>query len=180
MVEPYEQELRPELNHQNARYAAMVESLDTNVGRLLAKLDELGVADRTVVIFTSDNGGFVNKNRGQTVTNNTPLRSGKGSLYEGGVRVPLMVRWPHVTPKGQTCRTPVSTIDFYPTILEMAGLSGDGEHNVSVDGKSLVPVLKNPEAKLGRETLYWHYPHYYPTTTPVSSIRQGDWKLLHY
>ncbi len=180
MVEPYVEKFRPESNHQNARYAAMVESLDTNVGRLLAKLEELGVSDRTVVIFTSDNGGFVNKNRGQVVTNNAPLRSGKGSLYEGGVRVPLMVRWPSITPQGQICRAPVSTIDFYPTILEMAGLLGDAEHNASVDGKSLVPVLKRPEAKLDRETLYWHYPHYYPTTAPVSSIRQGNWKLLHY
>ncbi len=180
MVEPYRERLRPELNHQNAAYAAMVESLDTNVGRLLAKLEELGIADRTVVVFTSDNGGFINKNRGQVVTNNTPFRSGKGSLYEGGVRVPLMVRWPGVTPEGQVCRGPVSTIDFYPTLLEIAGLSGSADHNASVDGMSLVPVLKKPDASLARDTLYWHYPHYYPTTAPVSSIRQGDWKLLHY
>ena len=180
MIEHHRQRLRPELNHQNAAYAAMVESLDTNVGRLLARLDELGVADRTVVIFTSDNGGFINKNRGQTVTNNAPLRSGKGSLYEGGVRVPLMVRWPGISSKGGVCREPVSTIDFYPTILEMAGLAGDEEHNASVDGVSLVPVLKSPEEKLDRDTLYWHYPHYYPTTSPVSSIRVDDWKLLHY
>lgn len=180
MVEPYRERLRPELNHQNATYAAMVKSLDTNAGRLLAKLEELGVADRTVVVFTSDNGGFVNKNRGQTVTNNAPLRSGKGSLYEGGVRVPLMVRWPGVTPEGGVCREPVSTIDFYPTLLEIGGLAGSAEHNATVDGVSLVPVLRKPEASLARDTLYWHYPHYYPTTSPVSSIRQGDWKLLHY
>jgi arylsulfatase A-like enzyme len=180
MVEPYRERLRPELNHQNATYAAMVESLDTNAGRLLAKLEELGIADRTVVVFTSDNGGFINNNRGQVVTNNTPLRSGKGSLYEGGVRVPLMVRWPGVTPEGEVCRAPVSTIDFYPTLLEIAGLSGSADHNASVDGMSLVPILKKPDASLARDTLYWHYPHYYPTTAPVSSIRQADWKLLHY
>lgn len=180
MVEPFRQRLRPEMNHQNASYAAMVASLDKNVGRLLAKLEELGVADRTVVLFTSDNGGFINQYRGQAVTNNAPLRSGKGSLYEGGVRVPLMIRWPGVTPNGATCRQPVSTIDFYPTLLEIAGLPGNAEHNASVDGKSLVPLLIKPDGNLDRRTLYWHYPHYYPTTTPVSSIRQGDWKLLHY
>ena len=180
MVEPYRERLRPELNHQNATYAAMVKSLDTNAGRLLAKLEELGLADRTVVVFTSDNGGFVNKNRGQTVTNNAPLRSGKGSLYEGGVRVPLMVRWPGVTPEGGICREPVSSIDFYPTLLEIAGLAGNADHNAAVDGVSLVPVLRKPDASLTRDALYWHYPHYYPTTSPVSSIRQGDWKLLHY
>ncbi len=180
MVDRYRRKLDPKLNHQNPTYAAMVESLDTNVGRLLGKLDELGVADRTVVIFTSDNGGFINQNRGQAVTNNAPLRSGKGSLYEGGVRVPLMIRWPGVTPKGQTCRQPVSTIDFYPTVLEIAGLEGHTDHNATVDGKSLVPLLKQPETGFNRDTLYWHYPHYYQTTTPVSAIRKGDWKLLHY
>jgi arylsulfatase A-like enzyme len=180
MVEPYRQKLNPRFNHRSATYAAMVESLDTNVGRLLAKFDELGVADRTIVVFTSDNGGFINQNRGQAVTNNAPLRSGKGSLYEGGVRVPLMIRWPGVTSNAQTCRQPVSTIDFYPTVLQIAGLKGNAEHNATVDGKSLVPLLKQPDARLDRETLYWHYPHYYPTTTPVSSIRKGDWKLLHY
>jgi len=180
MVDPYRGRLRPELNHQNATYAAMVESLDTNVGRLLAKLEDLGLADRTLIVFTSDNGGFVNKYRGQAVTNNAPLRSGKGSLYEGGVREPLMIRWPGVTPEGGVCREPVSTIDLYPTVLEITGLSGSEKHNKSVDGLSLVPLLKKPDATLDRDTLYWHYPHYYPTTSPVSSIRQGDWKLLHY
>ena len=107
-VESCRERLGPDMNHTNAIYAAMVQTLDENVGRVLAKLDALGVADRTVVIFTSDNGGYVNQFRGQTVTNNAPLRSGKGSLYEGGVRVPLMIRWPGVTPKGAVCREPVA------------------------------------------------------------------------
>ena len=179
-VDRYAAKLRPGLNHANPTYAAMVESLDENVGRILTKLDDLGIADRTVVIFTSDNGGFVNKFDGQTVTGNRPLRSGKGSLYEGGVRVPLLIRWPGVTPKGAVCRRPVSTIDFYPTILEMARLKGNAEHNAKVDGKSLVPVLNDPQATLDREWICWHYPHYYPTTSPVSSIRHGSWKLLEY
>ena len=181
MVDRYAAKLKPGLRHANPAYAAMVGSLDDNVGRILAKIDELGIADRTVVIFTSDNGGFINKYKGTTVTNNSPLRSGKGSLYEGGTRVPLAIRWPGVTPAGTVCREPVSTIDFYSTLLEMAGLKGDADHNATVDGKSLVRLLKKPpSAKLDREALYWHYPHYYPTTGPVSSIRAGDWKLLEF
>ena len=180
MVERYAGKLDPGLNHQNATYAAMVQSLDESVGRILAKIDQLGIADRTVVFLTSDNGGYVNKNRGQTVTNNAPLRSGKGSLWEGGVRVPLLVRWPGVTRPGSTCTHPVVSTDFYPTILEMAGLEGDAAHNADVDGLSLVPLLRDPQAALDREAIYFHYPHYYPTTTPVSSVREGDWKLLEF
>jgi len=156
----------------------MVQSLDENVGRVLEKLEALGVADRTVVFLTSDNGGFINQFRGKAVTDNAPLRSGKGSLYEGGTRVPLLVRWPGVTPAAATCQEPVATMDFYPTILEIARLQGDPQHKP--DGRSIVPLLKDPEAVLPRDTLYWHYPHYYQTTTPVSSLRQGDWKLLEY
>ncbi|MHB8899688.1 MAG: sulfatase [Thermoguttaceae bacterium] len=180
IVDRYRQKLHPQFHHQNAAYAAMVDNLDSNVGRLLARIEELGLADRTVVLFTSDNGGYINEYQGRPVTSNAPLRSGKGSLYEGGVRVPLLIRWPGVTPAGATCRTPVSTIDFYPTLLEITGLQGNAGHNAKVDGRSLVPLLKKPDAAWQRDTLYWHYPHYYPTTTPASSVRQGDWKLLHY
>ena len=180
VVDRYAKKLRPDLRHQNPTYAAMVHSLDENVGRVLDKLDALGVADRTVVILTSDNGGFINPYRGRTVTSNHPLRSGKGSLWEGGVRVPLLIRWPGVAPAGLTCREPVVSTDFYPTILKMTGLAGDAAHNAAVDGVSLVPLLKNPQAALGREAIYFHYPHYYPTTTPVSSVRAGDWKLLEF
>jgi len=132
------------------------------------------------VFFLSDNGGFINKYETRVVTDNYPLRSGKGSLYEGGVRVPLIVQWPGVTQAGSVTDEPVSSIDFYRTILDISGLVGDSKHNADVDGLSLVPLLKNPNATLKREALYWHYPHYYPTTSPVSSIRQGDWKLLEY
>jgi len=180
VVERYAEKLRPDMHHQNPTYAAMVQSMDENVGRILKKLDELGIADRTVVFLTSDNGGFINKYRGETVTNNAPLRSGKGSLWEGGVRVPLLVRWPGVTLSGATCTEPVVSTDFYPTILEMARLEGDPEHNANVDGLSIVPLLKDPLAKLGRDAIYFHYPHYYPTTTPVSSVRARDWKLLEF
>ena len=176
----YEDNIRSGMDHQNAHYAAMHESLDDNVGRLLQKLEDENIADNTVVILTSDNGGFINNYQGQVVTSNTPLRSGKGSLYEGGIRVPLIIRWPGVTNSGSQSNELVHTADFYPTILELAGLDGNEVHNKTVDGISLVSALKRPASTFERDTLYWHYPHYYQTTSPVSSIRQGKWKLLEF
>jgi len=172
--------LRDGLHHTNAHYAAMVESLDQNVGRILGELKRLDIDDRTLVILTSDNGGFVSPWKGRAVTSNQPLRSGKGSLYEGGVRVPLIVRWPGVTKPGSVSSVPVTTCDFYPTIREALGLPGNETHEAHLDGRSLVELLKDPTAPFEREALFWHYPHYYPTTEPVSSIRAGDWKLLEY
>ncbi|MBN2330167.1 MAG: sulfatase [Candidatus Omnitrophica bacterium] len=180
LVEYYQKKRKAGMHHKNATYAAMVHSLDENVGRVLQKIDSLGIADRTVVFLFSDNGGVANEIRGQFVTDNHPLRSGKGSLYEGGVREPLMVRWPGVTRAGAVCREPVCSIDFYPTMLEIAGIPGDADQNRRMDGISFASLLKDPGARLDREALYWHYPHYYPTTTPVSAIRKGDWKLLEY
>ena len=180
LVEYYKRKVKPGMHHQNYEYAAMVHSLDENVGRILAKIKELGIKDNTIVIFFSDNGGYINKFKTKAVTDNYPLRSGKGSLYEGGTREPLIVRWPGVTKAGSVCRQPVISMDFYPTILEMTGLDGDSEHNADMDGLSIAALLKNPNARLKRKELYWHYPHYYPTTSPVSSIRQGDWKLIEY
>lgn len=179
LVAKYQTRIRPGMRHQNAGYAAMVQSLDENVGRVLRKLEELRVADRTVVVFTSDNGGYINEFGGQAVTTNHPLRSGKGALYEGGVRVPLMVRGP-MAKAGLSVDEPVSSIDFYPTMLEMAGLPGDGKHNAGVDGMSLLPLLTGAEKRLARDELYFHYPHYYPTTSPVSAVRGREWKLLEY
>jgi len=180
LVEYYRKKIKPGINHQNYEYAAMVHSLDENVGRILNKIDELGISDNTIVVFFSDNGGYINKFKNKAVTSNYPLRSGKGSLYEGGIRDPLIIRWPGVTKAGSVCSEPVSSIDFYPTFLDMTSLAGDPKHNADMDGLSLVPLLKNPAVELNREALYWHYPHYYPTTAPVSAIRQGDWKLLEH
>jgi arylsulfatase A-like enzyme len=180
LVEYYRMKVKSGMNHQNYEYAAMVHSLDENVGRVLNKINELGIADNTIVVFFSDNGGYINKFNQKVVTNNYPLRCGKGSLYEGGVRDPLIICWPGVTKAGGVCSEPVSSIDFYPTFLGMTSLAGDSKHNSDMDGQSLVPLLKNPAAKLERQALYWHYPHYYPTTAPVSAIRQGKWKLLEY
>jgi arylsulfatase A len=180
LVAHYRKKLREGLKHVNAEYAAMHHALDANVGRVLDALERKGLADNTIVILTSDNGGFVNAYKGKRVTTNEPLRSGKGSLYEGGVRIPLMVRWPGVTPAGKVCREPVVTTDLYPTLLEATGVKGDAAHNAGLEGLSLVPLLKDPGKKLPRGALFFHYPHYYPTTSPVSAVRARDWKLLHF
>lgn len=176
LVEHYRGKLRPGLTHRNPDYAAMIHSLDESVGRVLARLSQLGLAERTVVVFTSDNGGYNNENRGRIVTSNAPLRSGKGSLYEGGVRVPLLIRWPGKIPANTECGVPVTCMDLFRTIAELAAVDG----STGVDGVSFVPLLKQAGASLPSRDLFFHYPHYYPTTSPVSAIRSGDWKLLEY
>jgi arylsulfatase A-like enzyme len=173
VIAKYAARANPQNPQHNATYAALVESVDDSVGRLLRRLDELKLADNTVVFFTSDNGGLImNK-----VTSNLPLRSGKGSPYEGGIRVPLIVRWPGVAPAGSVCATPVITTDYYPTILQMAGLKP--ARRQVLDGESLVPLLKQ-SGVLRRDALYWHYPHYniHPSGVPSSIVRRGDWKLI--
>ncbi len=168
-------------NHNHPEYAAMVASLDENVGRVLTRLDELQLADNTVVILTSDNGGVdfpTSKSGDRAPTANVPFRSGKGTLYEGGIRVPLMIRWPGLTVAGAVCDTPVTSQDFFPTLV--AGLGSDSPDLPELDGVSLLPVLKHAKASLDSRKRYWHYPHYYPRMTPGSAIRDGDWKLIHY
>ena len=160
----------PDGDQKNATYAAMIESVDDSVGRVMKKLQDLGLADRTVLFFMSDNGGLAG------VTSNAPLRAGKGTLYEGGIREPMIVKWPGVVRSGTTANTPVTSTDFYPTILEMAGLPPKPEQHV--DGLSLVPLLKE-SGPLRRDTLYWHYPHYH-RTTPAGALLHGDWKLIEY
>jgi len=182
LVEKYRSKIKPAMHHQNPDYAAMVETLDDNVGRVLKRLDQRKLADHTLVIFYSDNGGYINQNKGRQVTDNFPLRSGKGSLYEGGIRVPLVVRMPGVTPRGEVCDDLVTCMDFFPTILEWCGVAPTTGPTPAgpLDGLSLVPLLRSPRAHLNRDALFFHYPHYYPTTTPVSAVRTGDWKLLEY
>lgn len=180
LVEYYENKITDDHVQRNPHYAAMVHSLDENVGRVLEKIDELGIGEKTLVVFSSDNGGFINTcklHRDLQVANNTPLRSGKGSCYEGGVRVPLIIRGPGVAP-GNECTTPVYSCDLFPTMLDAARV--DARPDGPIDGLSLFPLLQDPKSKLDRDALYFHYPHYYQTTSPVSAIRQGDWKLLEY
>jgi arylsulfatase A len=157
----------------------MVGNLDTNIGRVMNHIEKLGIADRTILVFGSDNGGYIGRWQGARVTDNYPLRSGKGSLYEGGIRVPLMVRWPRTGAQGKLSEEPVISNDFFPTILDMAGLL-EGVSYEQADSRSLLPLLKNPHGRLDRERLFFHYPHYYETTTPVSAVLERNWKLLQY
>ncbi len=180
IAERYRERVRAGMRHRNPNLAAMVHSLDENVGRILDALDDLGMSDDTAVFLTSDNGGYVNSYEGMQVTDNAPLRSGKGSLYEGGIRVPAIVRWPGVTVPGSVSDVPISSIDYFRTVLAMAGLDIDRDHSRSLDGIDLAPLLRNPGHVPDRAALYFHYPHYYATTSPVSSVRAGAWKLLRY
>jgi arylsulfatase A-like enzyme len=163
----------------NAIYAAMVESVDEGVGRVMSKLDDLHLSQRTVVFFMSDNGGLsAHEGPNTPATSNVPLREGKGFLYEGGIREPLIIKWPGATKPGSVCDVPVSSIDFYPTILEMAG--GKADPPQVIDGVSLVPLLKQTGG-WKRETLYWHYPHYSNQGgKPSGAIRRGDFKLIEF
>ncbi len=180
LVEYYRRKLEPGENY-NVEYAAMVHGLDENVGRIMARLEELELDRRTLVVFFSDNGGF-SHSRGQknNVTSNAPLRLGKGYCYEGGHRVPAIVRYPPVTGKGGACDVPVITTDFYPTFLELAGLPPRPEQHA--DGVSIVPLLEDPRhGTIDREALFWHYPHHSPQGgTPSGALRQGNWKLLEF
>ena len=157
-------------------YAAMIESVDENIGRLLRRLDELRLTDDTVVIFTSDNGGLATVEGSPTC--NAPLSEGKGWMYEGGTREPLLIRFPRLIEPGSRCRVPVTSPDFYPTLLELAGLPLKPEQHR--DGVSLLPLLKGGK-RLSREAIFWHYPHYgNQGGTPGSSVRCGDWKLIEF
>ena len=164
-------EKAPGLAQRNASYAALVESVDDAVGTIRAALKRNGLAEDTIIVMTGDNGGLL------PITDNAPLRAGKGSAYEGGVRVPFIVTWPgKIAPKVVT-ETPAITVDIYPTVLELAGVS---RKESLVDGVSLAPLLTKG-AKPDRDTVFWHYPHYHPGgATPYSAIRSGDWRLVHF
>ncbi len=156
-------------------YGGMVEAVDIAVGRVLDALDRNGLRDNTAIIFMSDNGGLATAQGWPT--SNLPLKAGKGWLYEGGIREPMIVVWPGVTKPGSTCDTPVISTDFYPTMLEMAGLPLKPRQHV--DGVSLVPLLKG--GKIPPRPLFWHYPHYGDQGgRPGSVIRKGDWKLIEF
>jgi arylsulfatase A len=181
MVEKYRAKAKrdPGTKQNNPVYAAMVESVDQSVGRVMDALGRLGIAERTVVFFFSDNGGLATPEGPHTpATTNAPLRAGKGYLYEGGIREPLIVCWPGVTRPGSICNVPVSSVDFYPTILETAGVAGDPGQ--VPDGESLVPLLRQTGG-LKREAIYWHYPHFSNQGgMPGGAVRQGDYKLIHF
>ena len=173
-VWPGGKERRVRIRQCHAIYGAMVEAMDEQIGRVLNKLAELGIADNTAVILMSDNGGLSTSEG--SPTSNLPLRGGKGWLYEGGIREPFLVRWPGVTKPGSKCDIPVTSTDFYPTILEMAGLPAKNDQYL--DGVSLVPLLKGRK-RIDRDAIYWHYPHYSNQGGfPGGAVRMGDWKLI--
>lgn len=176
LVEKYENKPKPAAGVNNPVYAAMIEHVDANIGRILARLDELDLSDNTIVIFFSDNGGLrqMYTGEGPIVTTNAPLRGEKGTLYEGGIRVPLIVRWPGIVRSRSLCSTPVTSVDFYPTLLEIAGAAAPAGQ--VLDGQSLIPLLRQKDPFEDR-ALYWHYPHYHHST-PAGAVREGDWKLI--
>lgn len=167
--------------HQHATYAAMIKSMDESIGRVLDTLKTQQLEQNTIIVFTSDNGGY------GPATDMRPLRGSKGMLYEGGIRVPLLIKWPGVTKAGSASEEPVINVDLYPTLLEMTGIPQPEQY--LLDGASLVSLLKDPQSQLKTRALFWHFPVYLQKdqgmqqrfrTTPVSVIRQGDWKLLEF
>jgi len=172
LVEKYKAKPSSDLPQNNPILGAMIEELDDSVGRLLRKLDELKIADKTVVIFFSDNGGL------EKDAKQTPLRSGKANLYEGGIRVPLIIRWPGVTRPDSICSEPVISVDFFPTILEIIGL--ENKARKPIDGVSIVPLLTQSRS-LNRKAIYWHYPHYHSANIgPCGAVRAGAYKLIEW
>lgn len=163
---------------QNPIYAAMVEHMDDAVGMVMDKLEAEGLLDNTIIVFTSDNGGLTNGDN--SITNNAPLQKGKGHMYEGGVRVPNIMVVPKVTTPGRIIETPMISMDYYPTLAELAGISLPAEVQDKLEGKSLVSLLSGAQ-DFDRDAIYWHYPHYHKQgARPYSAIRMGDWKLIRF
>jgi len=173
LIAKYAAKAGAKLPENNPVMGAMIERMDSSTGELLRKLDQLGISDRTVVVFYSDNGGM------RQLQDQKPFRGGKATLYEGGIRVPLAVRWPGVITAGTRSSLPVTSTDLFPTFLEIAGLEPGA---TPLDGESLVPLFKQT-GSLQREALYWHYPHYHhldEDLAPSGAIRQGDFKLIEW
>jgi arylsulfatase A-like enzyme len=178
----------PAGGHRDPTYAAMIASVDQSVGRVLAKLDELGLAENTLVIFSSDNGGVGGYRRAglakDGITDNAPLKGGKGTLWEGGVRVPYIFRWKGTIATGRTEDTPIISVDLYPTLVELAGATTPADQ--PLDGESYAGLLTGQKQTLDRDAIYWHFPGYLGAganqwrTTPVGAIRSGEWKLLEF
>ncbi|RMH02896.1 MAG: DUF4976 domain-containing protein [Planctomycetota bacterium] len=169
-------DLPPERRHHHPVYAAMVHEVDRAVGRVAGELRRRGLLDAVLFIVTSDNGGATHF----PATDNAPLRRGKGFPYEGGLRVPLIVRWPGVARSGATCPVPVISTDLFPTLAAAAGVPPPDDR--ALDGRSLLPLLRGEEAGWTERPLVWHFPHYWAGTLvrPWSAIRRGRWKLIHW
>ncbi|HEY3393644.1 MAG TPA: sulfatase, partial [Lacipirellulaceae bacterium] len=178
----------PAGGHRDPTYAAMIASLDESVGRVLQALDELGLAENTLVIFSSDNGGVGGyRSAGLAkdgITDNAPLKGGKGTLAEGGIRVPYIFRWTGVIKLGRTDATPINSVDLYPTLVELTSAQLPADH--PLDGVSYAPLLTGAKQSLDRDAIYWHFPGYLGAgrnmwrTTPCGAVRSGDWKLMEF
>ncbi|MCL5269146.1 MAG: sulfatase, partial [bacterium] len=192
LIAKYQAKADPQSQHRNPTYAAMLESMDQSLGRVLDKLDSLGIANNTLIIFMSDNGGLIATNGAniQYISSNAPLRGGKATIYEGGTREPMVVRWPGVVAAGSICDTPVSTVDFYPTLLAAAGVAPNPAQ--TLDGASLAPLLTGT-GRPARDAIFCHFPHYILDATPPgragteqfwntpsSYVVEGDWKLIRF
>ncbi len=163
-------------NHKNPTYAAMVEHTDDAVGKIINTLKENGLYENTIILFSSDNGGLIGKSK-KKVTNNSPLRTGKGDIYEGGVRIPTIIYAPNHTLTSKKVDEPIISMDYYPTLADLAGITTEKITSQTVDGKSLLPLIQ--EKEMQREAIYWHYPHYHQEGgVPYSAVRLGDWKLI--
>ena len=178
-----DQVIRRRLEQSMPAYAAMIEILDENIGRIIQTLKDQDLYEDTVIVFTSDNGGLAtmvgprDENR-CGITCNAPLKNGKAWMCDGGIRVSQFIRWPGHTAAGERCHTPVTSTDFYPTLLEMAGAPAKPEQHV--DGVSLCPLL-NKSGSLQRDAIFWHFPHYHQVAqSPGTAIRKGDYKLIEY
>tara|TARA_R110002049_G_scaffold263116_1_gene439275 strand:- start:47823 stop:49190 length:1368 start_codon:yes stop_codon:yes gene_type:complete len=174
LVDKYKEKAKA-FDNENDEYinpsrAGMLESLDNSVGRVMAKLQQMGIAENTIIILTGDNGGNFDKTTGG-------LRKFKGFPYEGGIREPLMVKWPGKTMEGSVSNVVVTGTDYYPTILEMVGLESRPEEHL--DGVSIAPILTGKTKTIQRDEVYWHYPHYH-RSKPYGAIRKGEWKLIEY
>lgn len=176
LMEKYKNTRRPGTQN-NAIYAAMIESMDESVGRIRKKLAELKLDRKTIVVFTSDNGGLCTAAGQNTpATTNAPLREGKGYLYEGGIRAPFLIAWPGTLRPAANVATPICSIDVMPTLLEMCGVTSAAKS----DGVSIAPLVRG-EAAPSRDALYWHYPHYADQgSSPSGAIRSGAWKLIEF
>lgn len=171
-ISKYENKDGSDLEKNNPIMGAMIERMDDGIGRILDKLNELGLTENTIVIFYSDNGGL------ELLQSQDPLRGGKAMVFEGGLRVPLAIKWPGVVQAGGISNELVISDDLFPTMLEMLNIK---HHEPDLDGLSLVPLLKGQKANLDREALYWHYPHYHHLGyKPGGAIRVGDFKLIEW
>lgn len=177
-VKEYEKKVDPRGKQDNAVMAAMIKSVDESVGRVMDRLDELKLTDNTIIIFYSDNGGnMYDLLKGKDVTNNYPLKYGKGNIHDGGVKVPCAVSWPGKIKPNSVSNEVITSMDFYPTLLEASGTKA--ENGQILDGVSLMPVLTK-NSKLKREAIFCDFAHYVPATNnyPSTSVRKGDWKLI--